>query len=164
MPMNSAQLAILVERARQQPPHAVTTPPQPPRPATAVAVQAVLPAVLPLPKTADRYAQDTAEADDFPTGWHLAKESWHFHRRFYAVFRRPMARGEYSHLLWQIRRGKAEHLGEDCGRVTLPGGRRTLAVRGTVWRLITILPKNWQPPMAEVEATARCPDCAPSQT
>ena len=57
-----------------------------------------------------------------------------------------MARGEYSHLLWQIRRAKAEHLGEDCWRVTLPGGSRTLQVRGTVWRLITILPKNWQPP------------------
>jgi hypothetical protein len=57
-----------------------------------------------------------------------------------------MARGEYSHLLWQIRRAKADHLGEDCWRVTLPGGNRTLQVRGTVWRLITILPKNWQPP------------------
>jgi hypothetical protein len=31
---------------------------------------------------------------------------------------------------------KAEHLGGDCWRVTLPGGR-TLPVRGTVWRLIT---------------------------
>ena len=62
-----------------------------------------------------------------------------------------MARGEYSHLLWQIRHAKAEHLGEDCWRVTLPGGR-TLPVRGTVWRLITILPKNWQPPAAVASA------------
>jgi hypothetical protein len=91
--------------------------------------------------------------EDFPTGWELRKESWHFHRRFYAVFRRPMARGEYSHLLWQIRRRRAEHLGEDCWRVTLPDGRRTLTVRGTVWRLITILPKNWQPPAPVEEHT-----------
>ena len=70
----------------------------------------------------------------------------HFHRRFYAVFRRPMAHGEYSQLLLQIRRGRAEHLGENCWRVTLPGGSRTLPVRATSWRLITILPKNWQPP------------------
>ena len=91
-------------------------------------------------------ASPAPRAEDFPTGWELRKESWHFHRRYYAIFRRPMARGEYSHLLWQIRRAKAEHLGEDCWRVTLPGGSRTLQVRGTVWRLITILPKNWQPP------------------
>ena len=61
-----------------------------------------------------------------------------------------MHRGEYSHLLWQIRRRKAEHLWEDCWRVTLPGGGRTLPVRATRWQLITVLPKNWQPPaMAE---------------
>jgi hypothetical protein len=89
---------------------------------------------------------DTAEATDFPIGWVLKKNSWHFHRRFYAVFRRPMERGEYSHLLGQVRRGTAEHLGENCWRVTLPGGSRTLPVLATPWRLITILPKNWQPP------------------
>jgi hypothetical protein len=61
-------------------------------------------------------AEQTAGAEDFPVGWELRKESWHFHRRFYATFKRPMARGEYSHLLWQIRRAKAEHLGEDCWR------------------------------------------------
>ena len=33
-------------------------------------------------------------------------------------------------------------VGEDCWRVTLPGGSRTLQVRGTVWRLITILPNS----------------------
>jgi hypothetical protein len=85
--------------------------------------------------------------DDFPIGWELKKDSWHFHRRFYAIFKRPMYRGEYSHLLWQIRRAKAEHLIEDCWRVTLPNGR-TLAVRGNVWKLITILPKDWQPPVS----------------
>jgi hypothetical protein len=26
--------------------------------------------------------------DDFPTGWKLEKDSWHFHRRFYVIFRR----------------------------------------------------------------------------
>jgi hypothetical protein len=54
--------------------------------------------------------------------------------------------GEYGSLLKQIRFGQAEHLGEDCWRVTLPGSSRTLPVRATSWRLITILPKNWQPP------------------
>jgi hypothetical protein len=72
--------------------------------------------------------EPVAELEDSPIGWALTKESWHFHRRFYRIFRRPMAHGEYSHLLWQIRRRKAEHLWEDCWRVTLPDGRRTLAV------------------------------------
>ena len=57
-----------------------------------------------------------------------------------------MAPGEYSHLLKQIRRREAEHLGEDCWRVTLPDATRTLVVRGYAHRLITILPKGWQPP------------------
>jgi hypothetical protein len=52
------------------------------------------------------------------------------------------------------RRRKAEHLWEDCWRVTLPGDGRTLAVRGTVWKLITILPKDWQPPQTAVNAAA----------
>ena len=42
--------------------------------------------------------------------------------------------GEYSHLLWQVRRRTAEHLWEDCWRVRLPGGR-TLPIRATPWRL-----------------------------
>ena len=98
-----------------------------------------------LPSPAPR-PEHTAEAEDFPIGWELKKDSWHFHRRFYAVFRRPMAHGEYSHLLHQIRHGRAEHLAEGCWRVMLPGGSRTLPIRATPWRLITILPKNWQPP------------------
>jgi hypothetical protein len=84
--------------------------------------------------------------DDFPSGWELSKESWHFHRRFFRIFKRPMHRGEYSHLVGQIRHRKAERLWEDCWRVTLPWGR-TLLVRGNGWRLITILPKDWQPPL-----------------
>ena len=93
-----------------------------------------------------RQAEPTAEADNCPLGWELRKESWHFPRRFYAIFRRPMQLGEYSHLLWQIRRRRALHLWEDCWRVTLPGSNRSLPVRATRWRLITILPKDWQPP------------------
>jgi hypothetical protein len=100
-------------------------------------------------------SQGTA-ADDFPIGWELSKESWHFHRRFFRIFRRPMHRGEYSHLLWQIRRRKAEHLAEDCWRVTLPNGR-TLAVRGNGWRPVTILPRNWQPPEPRASLEP-CPD------
>jgi hypothetical protein len=53
-----------------------------------------------------------------------------------------MQLGEYSHLLWQIRRRRAQHLWKDCWRVTLPGSNRTLQVRATRWRLITILPKG----------------------
>ena len=100
--------------------------------------------------TAQPSASD--QTGDFPVGWQLSKESWHFHRRFYRIFRRPMHRGEYSHLLWQIRHRKAEHLWEDCWRVTLPNGKGSLIVRATRWCLITILPKHWQPP-ATVQAS-----------
>jgi hypothetical protein len=57
-----------------------------------------------------------------------------------------MGCGEYGSLLKQIRFGQAEPLGQDYWRVTLPGNSRTLPIRATSWRLITILPKNWQPP------------------
>ena len=144
--MNSAQLAALVERARQKALPVVVSPPQPARTARRpVQPQKAVPAP-PVPAPQSDHGVEAAP-DDFPVGWELRKESWHFHRRFYRVFRRPMAHGEYSHLLWQIRRRKAEHLGEDCWRVTLPDGRRTLAVRATRWRLLTILPKDWQPPV-----------------
>jgi len=86
-----------------------------------------------------------AQHQDFPFGWELKKESWHFHRRFYRVLRRPMRRGEYSYLLRQIWQHRGEHLGEHYWRVTLPDERTTLVVTATRWRLITILPKNWQP-------------------
>jgi hypothetical protein len=165
MPLSNAQLAALIERARHKPPP-VVSPPSPARPQRAVrpaqaASAAPSPSPPPPPPESQQPApvavppaEHTAEAENFPIGWELRKESWHFHRRFYAIFKRPMARGEYSHLLWQIRRAKAQHLGEDCWRVTLPGGSRTLVVRGTVWRLITILPKNWQPPAAAAPASS----------
>jgi hypothetical protein len=70
--------------------------------------------------------------------------------------------GEYSHLLWQIRRRKAEHLAEDCWRVTLPNGK-TLPVLGNRWKLITILPKNRQPPPRPLfTRLAACPLPAPA--
>jgi len=113
--------------------------PKPVAPATAQNV--------PEPEKPPSLPAEPLAPDDFPVGWELSKDSWHFHRRFYAIFRRPMRHGEYSHLLWQIRRGTAEHLWEDCWRVRLPGkSDRTLPVRATRWRLITILPKHWQPP------------------
>ena len=93
-------------------------------------------------------------ADNFPIGWELSKESWHFHRRFYAVFRRPMRCGEYGYLLKQIRFGHAEHRGDNCWRVTLPDRKTTLQVRATHWRLITILPKDWSPPEGRATAPA----------
>ena len=151
MPLTSAQIAALVERARTKPPPVVNPPPpaSPAKPAPKAETlphAATAPAVSPPPPPLAPQPAHTAEAEDFPTGWNLKKDSWHFHRRFYAVFRRPMELGEYSHLLGQVRRGTAEHLDENCWRVTLPGGSRTLPVRATPWRLITILPKNWQPP------------------
>jgi hypothetical protein len=92
-------------------------------------------------------SDDTADAD-FPTGWTLTRESWQFHRRFYAVFRRPMHRGEYTSLLRQIRHGHAVDLGDNCSRVEIPGERiGTISVRATPWQLITILPKHFQPPI-----------------
>jgi hypothetical protein len=136
MPLSNAQLAALVERARQKPPPAVSPPPPapatPPQRAVRTAQAASAP---PSPGSAPPAAQSppesqqpaavavpppeqTTEAEDFLIGWELRKESWHFHRRYYAIFKRPMQRGEHSHLLWQIRRAKAEHLGADCWRVT----------------------------------------------
>ena len=168
MPLSSAQLAALVELARQKavpvasPPPPATPPQRAVRPAQAASATPSpspsparsLPGTLPPVAAGNAPAavpppEHTAEADDFPIGWDLKKESWHFHRRFYAVFRRPMAHGEYSHLLQQIRHARAEHLGENCWRVTLPGSNRTLPVRATAWRLITILPKNWQTPAVQ---------------
>jgi hypothetical protein len=150
MPLNSRQLAEMVERARRKAPPVISSPPQqtpsprrPARPAAFASPPTPEPEatpVHPLP------AIKPTAPDDFPTGWELKKESWHFHRRFYRVFRRPMECGEYSHLLWQIRRRTAEHLWEDCWRVTLASGDRTLPVRATRWQLITILPKDWLPP------------------
>ena len=169
MPLSSGQLAALVERAKQKAPPVVTPPPSPrrklsdkpskaPKPvaeATArkpptIEQASAAPVAAPSPAPEPGAA---AETDDFPTGWELRKESWQFHRRFYAIFRRPMHRGEYSHLLWQIRHRKAEHLIDDCWRVTLPGGR-TLPVRGNVWKLITILPKHWQPLQVAAQSEA----------
>jgi hypothetical protein len=156
MPLNNAQLAALVDRARQKALPVVSTPP-PPQPAaqrpaparqakpatSAVQPEPQLPAPAAVPPSAP---ERIAEAEAFAIGWYLAKDSWQFHRRFFAVFHRPMRPGEYTQLFKQIRRGEAEHLGADCWRVTLLDGRTTLPVRAARWRLITILPKNWQPP------------------
>ena len=168
MPLNSTRLAELVNRARSKPLPVVSAPP-PPVPVTQRPARSHPVAPSPSPTRAncaeDRGAEAAAERrcptpcpiailpqvehagedKDFPFGWKLKKESWHFHRRFYRVLRRPMHHGEYSYLLHQIRGGHAEHLDEDCWRVTLPDRRRTLLIRATSWRLITILPKNWQP-------------------
>jgi hypothetical protein len=166
MPLSSNQLAALVERARHKAPPVVSPPlpaPAPPRSVRqrrdASAAQAPSTARIE-PRTGALTLQpndavaapalspqsEHAAAEAFPIGWVLGKDSWRFHRRFYAIFKRPMGCGEYGSLLKQIRFGQAEHLGEDCWRVALPGRSRTLPVRAAPWRLITILPKNWQPP------------------
>jgi hypothetical protein len=160
MPMSAHQLAALVERAKLKAPP-VVNPPRPPEPTTRAVrrrdsdnpskvlkpvVKATAPATTTVATEPLAPIESAEPNDDFPTGWCLERNSWHFHRRFYAIFRRPMRRGEYSHLLWQIRRRTAEHLWEDCWRVKLPSGDRTLPVRATRWQLITILPKDWQPP------------------
>jgi hypothetical protein len=56
-------------------------------------------ALPPQPEKPAPLPAEPATPDDSP--WFLDKSSWRFHRRFYAVFRRPMQRGEYSHLLRQ---------------------------------------------------------------
>ena len=120
--------------------------------APAPAVPPPLPSLAPQLASAAEPAVTPDDTDDFPIGWELRKDSWNFHRRFYRIFRRPMRLGEYSHLLWQIRRRKAEHLWDDCWRVSMPGGSGTLAVRATTWQLITILPKGWEPPVVAPRA------------
>jgi hypothetical protein len=157
MPMSAHQLAALVERAKLKAPPVISPPAAPPTPSrrdSRYLPKPPKPVELPTPPPHHRPETQHADAtlattpaDDFPTGWKLEKDSWHFHRRFYAIFRRPMRHGEYSYLLHQIRGGHAEHVWEDCWRVRLPGNSdRTLPVRATRWRLITILPKHWQPP------------------
>ena len=165
MPLTSTQLAELVSRARSKPLPVVSAPPPAPVAQRPVRSRPVAPSPAPTARTAPRTGaltrqqqdavvppalspqlEPAAQDQDFPFGWELKKESWHFHRRFYRVLRRPMHRGEYSYLLHQIRGGHAEQLAEGCWQVTLPDRRRTLMIRATSWRLITILPKGWLPP------------------
>jgi hypothetical protein len=49
----------------------------------------------------------------------------------------------------QIHRGQAEHLGSNCWRVRFEDCK-TLVVRADRWTLLTILPKDWQPPALAV--------------
>ncbi len=120
MPLSSSQLAALVDRAKAKAPPPVPTPPPRPRQAVPAAPRARSPApptIRPVPhppqpvppspplpaKTAEPAAAKPAvEPDDFPIGWQLNKESWHFHRKFYRKFHRPMRQGEYSSLLCQV--------------------------------------------------------------
>jgi hypothetical protein len=129
-------------------------PPSPARPPPTAPVKSTLrlrtastpaAAVVPAAPAPAPQPEPTVEPDAFPIGWVLGQDSWRFHRRFFAIFKRPMGWGEYGFLLKQIRSGQAEHLGADGWRVTLPSGR-TLPVRCGSWSLITVLPKNWQPP------------------
>jgi hypothetical protein len=98
MPLNNAQLAATVERARQKA-LPVVSPPLPPQPTAQRPVRArqakpapssaqpepQLPAPAVVPPSAPEH---TVEAEDFPIGWELRKESWHFPRRYYAIFKR----------------------------------------------------------------------------
>jgi hypothetical protein len=120
-------------------------PPQLPVPADAASAPA---AVSPPPTPPQQPVAGTAElGSDFPIGWMLDRTSWRFHQRWFAVLRRPMRYREYSQLLHQIRHGQAEHLGDDAWQVTIEDTRSpTLKVRASPWRLITILPRDWQPP------------------
>jgi len=74
-----------------------------------------------------------------------------------------MRQGEYSYLLRQIWQHRGEHLGEHYWRVTLPDDRTTLVVTATRWRLITILPKNWQPTLDGSPPLVRRVEDEPSQ-
>ena len=71
----------------------------------------------------------------------------------------PPRPSRYGALLKQIRFGHAEHLGENCWRVTLPDRRTTLPVRASKWTLLTILPKGWQPTHRPCPAHQPREDC-----
>ena len=102
MPMSSAQLADLVTRARLKPPQrAVQTRQDKPSPQASPTTRIVPKArtqttppknaaAPPAPPLSSQPEPAAVAAADFPIGWELSKESWHFHRRFYAIFRRPM--------------------------------------------------------------------------
>jgi hypothetical protein len=126
MPLNSAQLAALVERARHKtPPVVIPSPPPAPstvRPPRSVRRPVALAPQSPLSAPPAPIQNTAADAEargrcangipaitsvtcaaartcrrgrGFPNRVGVTKESWHFHRRFYRVFRRPMALGEY---------------------------------------------------------------------
>ena len=102
---SSQQMATLVQGARAKAPpiqqlsphqHGHDRPPTAPPAARQRVCQPGRPAVTHTAKAGPVAEPATmpAEPDDFPTGWELKKESWHFHRRFYRVLRRPMRQGE----------------------------------------------------------------------
>ena len=112
MPLSSNQLAVLVARAREKAPPVVAPPPpavsrrkvpdkpaQPPKPvAKAIPAQPspampAEPPTYPTPATPIPHGRPETSPDDFPIGWELKKDSGHFHRRFYAIFRRRMWHG-----------------------------------------------------------------------
>ena len=157
MPLNSAQLAALVERARHKAPPVISPPPPPQRSVRPRQAKPAPPAASPPPES-----QRPAPAAVPPS---LPAPDAGAHRRGRGLPRRlgaqegllalpppvlcgvPPADGARRILApappdpaWS---GRASR--EGCWRVTLPGGSRTLPVRATPWRLITILPKNWQP-------------------
>jgi hypothetical protein len=83
---------------------------QPIVPATTSAASTVPPAPV-----ATSQPEHLTTVEDFPAGWELRKESWLFHRRFYAIFKRAMRHGEYSQLLCQIRPAPPSICGRTAG-------------------------------------------------
>ena len=85
--------------------------------------------------------------DDSVTGWWLGRESWMFHRWYFEIYGQPTERGEYSHLLRQLR-GKRDPEVVVAGvfRLAMRDGSPILVTgtRGAIARLLTVLPPDWQ--------------------
>jgi hypothetical protein len=137
MPLNSHQLAALVERARLKAPPVRPPAPAPQRPVRPRQAAPASPPPQP-EKPAPLPAEPTAP-DDRP--WFLDKSSWRFHRRFYADAARRILPPAQADPVRPRRASQREYW-----RVTLQGSSRAFTVAATKWRLITILPKDWQPP------------------
>ena len=171
MPLTSTQLAELVSRARSKAPPVVSAPPPAPAaqrpvrsrqaaqsPAStartapktgALPLQpkeaAAPPALSPPPPTAGALTAVGAPRSGrgLPLRLGAQRSSWHFHRRFYRVH--AQCSGEYSICCTKSVAAMPSTSLRAAGG-SLPDRRRTLMIRATSWRLITILPKGWQPP------------------
>ena len=157
MPLSSQQMAILVQRARAKAPPIPAAEPSPSRPRQAATTAppaarqrrmptpAPAPAVTPPPAKACRSRNHAGRTRRLPDRLGAQEGVLALPPPVLPSAPTPNAAGRVLHLLRQIWQHRGEHLGEHYWRVTLPDDRTTLVVTATRWRLITILPKNWQP-------------------
>jgi hypothetical protein len=93
-----------------------------------------------------RVPADDPLADE-DCGWVLGRESWTFHRWFFAILGRPTERGEYSFLLRQLRAKRdPELIVAGVYRLVMRDGG-PIVVTGSVGyqpQLYSVLPAAWQ--------------------